>query len=952
MSDLRLYDYQKRLLEIIVRAFKNGSRDVLLHAPCGAGKTLLGKAFAAWGLLAQRHDPEHVFKGFHTVVVCAPLDTIVEPWGADATVEYRREAAPLAYHATRLLDHKRGQSSLAFWRDFWARDFATAERGVFTCARALLTTTPCMQALAEAQARGGLLGFLLMADEAHHHAPGGNQSGQLVTTLLAGGGSLLGSTATPWSSVGEIIRDETAVVALTLSQYHGEADPDALVPGKPFAPRRWEALTIVTDYETDDETLMVEKGHRATEDDPDDETMPAGLRDFALSVVPCYVKRWVDDGCRKVVMRARTVAAAKALVQTLERSVKARRVLGHKPRVLDLSGHMSPVEKVKAQAVLASEASVRRYGDSTVDVIVAVVRMDEGTDWRPCSDVYTTGIPGSLGFDIQLSSRGARGKSRIAGYPAGSEDVHRTYYFLPRLDEDARGQVALRYTDTLLAKALLVESLETGLAVANIATRAPAGTGAKRSRRADDARFEREVDAAEHAAAWQGDSVAAAAAFAKVVKTLAKMGDNLTIAQVGEVVDRATEGLSERQRVDLIRGAMAHVAAKDATAREAWRKAEAKSARKGGGGEYRAANVIRAEVEEEWRRFVAGSGERVFPSLDDVLSRSAGYTGLDCSALVGLYKNSACTPEEWCVLLKAFHVEHGRWPSWTAKDSDERRLSSALIHNLRPRHPDALVRHGIPLVAAYYVDDYRNKQCIQIKLFHAEHKRWPSSTAKDPNERCLGYALSTLRRKYLDVLKRHDIPLVAPHRADDYQNRQCVEIKAFRVKYGRWPSSKSKDPDERRLGHALSSLRVNHPNVLVFHDIPLAIPRHALNYNDSLCKEVKTFRVEQGRWPLTTAKEHNERRLSRALCNLRRNHPDMLARHGIPLVAPHYADDYNDKQCVEIKTFHAEHGRWPSKSAKDPDERRLGKVLGNLRNRHPDVLARHDIPPQSTRRLT
>lgn len=831
MSDLRLYDYQKRLLEIIVRAFKNGSRDVLLHAPCGAGKTLLGKAFAAWGLLAQRHDPEHVFKGFHTVVVCAPLDTIVEPWGADATVEYRREAAPLAYHATRLLDHKRGQSSLAFWRDFWARDFATAERGVFTCARALLTTTPCMQALAEAQARGGLLGFLLMADEAHHHAPGGNQSGQLVTTLLAGGGSLLGSTATPWSSVGEIIRDETAVVALTLSQYHGEADPDALVPGKPFAPRRWEALTIVTDYETDDETLMVEKGHRATEDDPDDETMPAGLRDFALSVVPCYVKRWVDDGCRKVVMRARTVAAAKALVQTLERSVKARRVLGHKPRVLDLSGHMSPVEKVKAQAVLASEASVRRYGDSTVDVIVAVVRMDEGTDWRPCSDVYTTGIPGSLGFDIQLSSRGARGKSRIAGYPAGSEDVHRTYYFLPRLDEDARGQVALRYTDTLLAKALLVESLETGLAVANIATRAPAGTGAKRSRRADDARFEREVDAAEHAAAWQGDSVAAAAAFAKVVKTLAKMGDGLTIAQVAEVVDRAAAGLPERQRVDLVRGAMAHVAAKDATARDAWRKAEAKSARKGGGGEHRAANIIRAEVEEEWRRFVAGSGERVFPSLDDVLSRSAGYTGLDCSALVGLYKNSTRTPDEWCVLIKTWSVAHdGRWPSQTAKDLEEYRLGQGLRW-LRRYHPDTLARYDIPTRARLLQDPpwfglalEQVQSIVRIAscAWSARHDGKRPRSGSGSCEELSGFTWGGLNQ----YLRRHGTTLAESMPA--IRDQQCLVILAFKNKHGYWPRSCSSHPYEKYLGVCLSNMRLRCPEKLDKYHIPTKIyRRHA-----------------------------------------------------------------------------------------------------------------------------
>ena len=195
-----LYRYQQRLLESIIRAFKRGSRDVLLHAPCGAGKTLLGKAFAAWGLLAERHDPSHAFRGFHTVIVCAPLDTIVEPWSTDATVEHRRESAPLAYHATRLLDHKRGQSSPEFWREFWARDFGSA-RQVFTCSRALLTTGACAQALADARANGTLSGFLLMGDEAHHHAEG-NQSGQLVSTLLAGGGCFLGSTATPWSSTG------------------------------------------------------------------------------------------------------------------------------------------------------------------------------------------------------------------------------------------------------------------------------------------------------------------------------------------------------------------------------------------------------------------------------------------------------------------------------------------------------------------------------------------------------------------------------------------------------------------------------------------------------------------------------------------------------------------------------------------------------------------------------
>ena len=819
-----LYRYQQRLLESIIRAFKRGSRDVLLHAPCGAGKTLLGKAFAAWGLLAERHDPSYAFRGFHTVIVCAPLDTIVEPWSTNATVEHRRESAPLAYHATRLLDHKRGQSSPEFWREFWARDFGSA-RQVFTCSRALLTTGACAQALADARANGTLSGFLLMGDEAHHHAEG-NQSGQLVSTLLAGGGCFLGSTATPWSSTGEVIRDDTAVVALSISQYHAEADPDALVPGKPFAPRRWEALTITTNYETDDESLMVERGRRSAEDE-DDEQAPANLRDFALSVVPWYVKRWVADGCRKVVMRARTVAAAKALVRTLVRSTKARRVLGHKPRVLDLSGHMSREAKAAAQRVLEAEAAVRRYEDSAVDVVVAVVRMDEGTDWRLCSDVYTTGIPGSLGFDIQLSSRGARGKSRIAGYPTDSEDTHRTFYFLPRLDEEARGQVALRYTDTLLAKALLQESLETGLAVANITSRSPTGTTPRRSRRAD---LEREVDAAEHATAWEGDQIAAAQAFARVVKTLVKMGDGVTIEQVGEVVDRAAEGLSERQRVDLIRGAMAHVAAKDATTREAWRKAEAKSARKDRG-EYRAASVIRAEVEEEWRRFVAASGERVFPALDDVLARSAGYTGLDCLALVGLYRNSTRTPEEWCVLLKAFHAKHERWPMQTARDPEEYRLGQGLRW-LRTHHPDVLARYGIPNARFYrripvvarpqrapWLNlTIKQAQTLAITASRTWSSRHGGKRPRSGSGACVelcGFTwggLNTYLRQCGTSLAQ-SMPSI--------REQQCLAIIAFKDKFGHWPRMSAADPYEKRLGMYLSNMRGRCPEELAKFHIPI-----------------------------------------------------------------------------------------------------------------------------------
>ena len=81
-----LYDYQKVLMARLVKEFRDGARDVLLHAPCGAGKTMLGKAFAAWALLAMGG-----FEGFHTIVICAPLHTIMEQWSHDEAVVFRKE---------------------------------------------------------------------------------------------------------------------------------------------------------------------------------------------------------------------------------------------------------------------------------------------------------------------------------------------------------------------------------------------------------------------------------------------------------------------------------------------------------------------------------------------------------------------------------------------------------------------------------------------------------------------------------------------------------------------------------------------------------------------------------------------------------------------------------------------------------------------------------------------
>jgi len=661
-----LYDYQKVLMARLVKEFRDGARDVLLHAPCGAGKTMLGKAFAAWALLAMGG-----FEGFHTIVICAPLHTIMEQWSHDEAVVFRKEWSkshgPLQYTSIKMLEHKKGQSPAAFWDAFWSRTFAS-QKAIYTCSRALLTNRACMEALERA---GSVKGFLIKGDEAHHHTTsiderGGNRAGDFVEMLLERGGAFLGSTATPWSRSGEVVRKGTVLVRLPLLKYQQQIDPDT---GKPFAPQHWEALPIITAFETTDETLAIEDRRRIVENETD-KGVSSGLKAFALEVVPEYVKRWTADGCRKVVMRARTVEAARLLVKKLEASTKARGILGHKPRVLNLSGNMSREEKATAQATLDAESKVRVYSESKVDVIVAVVRMDEGTDWRPCSDVYTTGIPGSIGFDIQLCSRGGRGKGCIAGYPKHSENTQRMFYFLPKLDEESRARVMVAYSDLMIAKSLILQSLEAGLEVVNTSASIKL-VSRKRTAKEEDAFIDHEVTLAEHADAWHGDLVQNSAAFAKVVKTLARMGDGVTLAQVGEVVENASKGLDEEQRAALMRGAIEHVRAGNPELAKAWAGRERASQYKSASGGYRPASIIRADMIEEWRAFVVAHGERVCPRLDKVLERAAGFNGSTCEEMVGAWDKTwgpwtrlttkECT-QFFRRVVEAFAAREGRHP--------------------------------------------------------------------------------------------------------------------------------------------------------------------------------------------------------------------------------------------------------------------------------------------------
>lgn len=577
---LPMYRYQRILMERIIRAFRAGNRDVLLHAPPGAGKTLTGKALCAWTL--------------------------------------------------RMLG-----------------------------------------------------GFLLIADEVHHHSTAkgskeGNRAGEFVEALLERGGYVLGCSATPWSSGGEVIRKDTVVVALTLSEYQRQVDP---ATGKPFAPQHWEALPIVTGYRCDDETLAVQQQRptrEETELDENDDGESTDLRNFALEVVPYYVKQWILDAFRKVTMRPRTVEAARELIKQLK-SRKVRKLLGREPRILDMSGPKTKEEMAEIQRILASEAKVRRYGDSQVDVIVAVRRMDEGTDWRLCSDVYTTGIPGTISFNVQLWSRGGRGKGVIEGYPAHSENVQRIFYFLPTLTEEAQERVLKQqqgYSDLMICTALIVESLEAGLSVVNTSANVSLGTKKPARTEPEGDVTDDEVLRADLRAGWDGDLVQNSLQFAKIVKSIKRLEATGAVKRVAEVVEKASRGLDEVERAALIQGTMAHLKTGHPDIAEEWERARRRVEYKVGSrasmkSSYRAPSIVRAEVEEAWRAFVEKYGEKVCPSVDKVLEKAASFSGAVCEQMVRLWDGQGFPwPEGKETLIafarehgKKYKAKHGKWPS-------------------------------------------------------------------------------------------------------------------------------------------------------------------------------------------------------------------------------------------------------------------------------------------------
>jgi len=169
---------------------------------------------------------------------------------------------------------------------------------------------------------------------------------------------------------------------------------------------------------------------------------------------------------------------------------------------------------------------------------------------------------------------------------------------------------------------------------------------------------------------------------------------------------------------------------------------------------------------------------------------------------------------------------------------------------------------------------------------------------------------------------------------------------AYKQREGKWPQVRS-GPDNLLLGASWEAadryLRKRCGTCLyslLGGQAKPSVEEKAL----SLC----AFSKANKRWPKMNANTLEERRLACALRELRRNHPEVCSRYNIP-PPKHYQDDHFDLQAMSIMGFRKAHKRWPSSSGKTSGERRLGRNFQSMRRNHPEVCTRHGLPLQADR---
>ena len=153
-------------------------------------------------------------------------------------------------------------------------------------------------------------------------------------------------------------------------------------------------------------------------------------------------------------------------------------------------------------------------------------------------------------------------------------------------------------------------------------------------------------------------------------------------------------------------------------------------------------------------------------------------------------------------------LKHGQRPSSTAKDPEERKLGNALTRYANKSHDthDPVFAKKIRELRPDWFRRTPDLRKEQLFKLAKEGGKRPNSNAKDPEERKLGRALTRYTNKS-DAYDPVFLSKIRELRPDWFENTaDTKKEKLFKLAKsgGKRPRNTAKNPEERKLGNALS----------------------------------------------------------------------------------------------------------------------------------------------------
>lgn len=472
-DDITLRDYQRGLIEQLLYHLRRVcseaervmlERIVMLVSMMGSGKTLMLR------YAAEKLTREGLLRG---VIVVVPLNSIKEGWTESFSIEGEFEVPPRRWLGDEDLGRARKTDILRAW---------LSAKNPFPFG--LIMTHGAFNAAMKELRKENLpedffSGLLLIVDEAHHvagvweveaapkeeraallteddedadEAPEvavehkrslheANVLGRSVEAWLGHGGVLEFATATPIRRAGRLPlpEDFTATVYRSMAQHVAEG----------MAPSKIDIRSFSFKSGTDWGSFVKTVDGRVLLD-----------ADIEASVEQ-VIRRWEADDQPPSIVLVPQGGSVRWATQFIE-ELKRRGV--PEGAVVNAVGVKSDVVKYLRQVLRDEKRRIRDELPSTVRVIIACRRFDEGTDWPFCAHVYVVGWTRSIVRLLQWLGRCLRRKNDLPGYPKNFIERAGITFFLPQVASDLWGRFFSEHREQALTVAMFMADHKTATA--------------------------------------------------------------------------------------------------------------------------------------------------------------------------------------------------------------------------------------------------------------------------------------------------------------------------------------------------------------------------------------------------------------------------------------------------------------------------------------------------------